>query len=45
MVMPHRKKAGVPELPFETAREMDLYQYVMFLSNSFQRVRQSRLMF
>jgi hypothetical protein len=24
--MPHRKKGGVPELPFETARERDLYQ-------------------
>ncbi|KAH9204266.1 hypothetical protein DL95DRAFT_529330 [Leptodontidium sp. 2 PMI_412] len=25
--MPQRKKGGVPELPFETARERDLYQY------------------
>jgi len=24
--MSHRKKGGVPELPFETARERDLYQ-------------------
>jgi hypothetical protein len=24
--MLHRKKGGVPELPFETARERDLYQ-------------------
>lgn len=24
--MPQRKQGGVPELPFETARERDLYQ-------------------
>jgi len=42
--MPQRKKGGVPELPFEIARERDLYQYVMFLNNSSQPVKQSRLM-
>jgi signal transduction histidine kinase len=31
--MPHRKKGGVPELPFETARERDLYQYATSLTN------------
>jgi hypothetical protein len=42
--MPNRKKERIPELPFETARERDLYQYVMFLTNSSQPVKQGRLM-